>query len=48
MANNEKQWKKQCAEQWKQSDIRVRADASRQPQKRITRRREAPGAYVQD
>ena len=26
--NNGKQWKKQCAEQWKQSDIRARADAS--------------------
>ena len=26
--NNEEQWKKQCAEQWKQSDIRARADAS--------------------
>jgi hypothetical protein len=26
--NNGKQWKKQCAEQWKQSDIRAGADAS--------------------
>jgi hypothetical protein len=26
--NNGKQWKKQCAEQWKQSDIGACADAS--------------------
>src|ERR1700686_4717987 len=26
--NNGEQWKKQCAEQWKQSEIRARADAS--------------------
>jgi hypothetical protein len=26
--NNGEQWKKQCAEQWKQSGIRARADAS--------------------
>src|SRR5262249_39032876 len=25
--NNEEQWKKQCAEQWKQSEIGVNADA---------------------
>jgi hypothetical protein len=50
--NNEEQWKKQCAEQWKQSDIRARADASPDhigtPQKQIARRREAPGVHVQD
>jgi hypothetical protein len=43
---------KQCAEQWKQSEIRARADASPghidTPQKQIARRREAPGAHVQD
>jgi hypothetical protein len=26
--NNGKQWKKQCAEQWKRSEIRARPDAS--------------------
>src|SRR5205085_11240262 len=26
--NNGEQWKKQCAEQWKQSEIRARADPS--------------------
>src|SRR4029077_6617196 len=26
--NNEEQWKEQCAEQWKQSEIRARADVS--------------------
>src|ERR1700756_2425036 len=26
--NNGEQWKRQCAEQWKQSEIRARADAS--------------------
>jgi hypothetical protein len=49
--NNGKQWKKQCAEQWKQSAIRARADASPghiAPQKQIARRREAPGAHVRD
>jgi hypothetical protein len=33
--NNGKQWKKQCAEQWKQSDIRASACADWTP--------EAPG-----
>jgi len=51
-SNNGEQWKKQCAGQWKQSDIRVRADASPAhiaPQhKQIARRRKAPGAQVQD
>jgi hypothetical protein len=42
--NNGKQWKKQCAEQWK-SDIRAHADPS---PKQIARRREAPGAYIRD
>jgi hypothetical protein len=49
--NNREQWKKQCAEQWKQSDIRARADASPghiDTTKTIARRREAPGAHVQD
>src|SRR5690348_9574699 len=47
-----KQRKKQGAEQWKQADIRARADASPghidTPQKQIARRREAPSAHIQD
>ena len=50
--NNGKQWKKQCAEQWKRADVRARADASPghidTPHKQIARRREAPDAHVQD
>jgi hypothetical protein len=42
---------KQCEEQWKQSGIRARADASPRhidATQSIARRREAPGAHVQD
>jgi hypothetical protein len=48
----EKTGRKQGAEQWKQAEIQARADASPghidTPQKTIARRREAPGAHIQD
>jgi hypothetical protein len=48
----EKTGRKTGAEQWKQAEIQARADASPghidTPQKTIARRREAPGAHVQD
>jgi hypothetical protein len=50
--NNGKQWKKQCEEQWKQSEIRRRADASPSqidsPQQQTPAAERVPGAHVQD
>ncbi|HEY4918850.1 MAG TPA: hypothetical protein VII40_01970 [Xanthobacteraceae bacterium] len=41
--NNGKQWKKQCAEQWKQSEIRARADVRLyRPKARNGAARESP------
>jgi hypothetical protein len=50
--NNGKQGKNRTQNNWKQAEIQAHADASPgridTPQKTIARRREAPGAHVQD